>query len=573
MVCSTCGFDNQLGMRFCGMCGTPLPHRPITAPGANSTLNFTRVPFDASLGTRDQYPESTSSKASGVLVETSEETGAAAEPASDLEASSTAPDISAPPGDEPPPHELVPDVPLDQYVQTFHYDPPSEPGEVTMRGDAHLTAPEPPPAKSPAISDNGSNAVTPGDNIIASTSAREIQPPLTAAGSEAAAHDLDSRLGLEPETPTEARIARPRFLDLNEVPKEPQVVNSGTSTIAGPSFLGLNDPPQTWSQVVGVNYEPRSSHWRAWLAVVIVLIFGGLGWLEWRSQNYQIDNGPVEVIRAKVRSWRHGAEAQNQPPAEAPNANNNGKPEIQVQEQPKAQTQSQTASGAVADGTANSAQSANTQPNQQPATTTPVPAGDRAAPGVAASTTPTSQSATTAQTPVPADQSQKPAATSGDDSQTAQKASTEKPKTKRSPDQEITVKQIVPGADEMAKAKNASDSAASAAWLWKATARGNPEAPVELADMYIKGDGVPRSCEQALVLLKTAADKANAHARNRLASMYATGNCVPRSRVEAYRWVSAALTANPTSEWAQQNRALLWQQMSPDERVQAARYR
>ncbi len=125
----------------------------------------------------------------------------------------------------------------------------------------------------------------------------------------------------------------------------------------------------------------------------------------------------------------------------------------------------------------------------------------------------------------------------------------------------------------MSKVKNASDAAAQAAWLWKATAKGNPDAPVELADMYIKGSGVPRSCEQAMVLLKTAAEKENARARNRLAAMYSTGNCVQRNRVEAYRWLSSALAANPSSQWAQQNRDLMWQQMTPDERVAAAKYR
>ena len=98
------------------------------------------------------------------------------------------------------------------------------------------------------------------------------------------------------------------------------------------------------------------------------------------------------------------------------------------------------------------------------------------------------------------------------------------------------MRQIIPGADELAKANNASDSAAEAAWLWKATAKGNPTAPVRLADMYIKGEGVPRSCEQAIVLLKTAAQKENAVARNQLASMYDSGTCVQRNRVEAYRW-------------------------------------
>ena len=32
----------------------------------------------------------------------------------------------------------MPDVPLDEYVQSFHYEPPSEPTEITMRGDASV---------------------------------------------------------------------------------------------------------------------------------------------------------------------------------------------------------------------------------------------------------------------------------------------------------------------------------------------------------------------------------------------------------------------------------------------------
>jgi TPR repeat protein len=76
-----------------------------------------------------------------------------------------------------------------------------------------------------------------------------------------------------------------------------------------------------------------------------------------------------------------------------------------------------------------------------------------------------------------------------------------------------------------------------------------------------------------MVLLKTAAAKENAGARNRLGSMYATGNCVQRNRVEAYRWMSSALVANPNSQWAQQNRDQIWQQMTPEEQAAAQKYR
>src|ERR1039457_3104455 len=42
VVCSTCGNENPVGNRFCGMCGTPLPHPPLTTPGAQSTASLTR---------------------------------------------------------------------------------------------------------------------------------------------------------------------------------------------------------------------------------------------------------------------------------------------------------------------------------------------------------------------------------------------------------------------------------------------------------------------------------------------------------------------------------------------------
>jgi TPR repeat protein len=130
-----------------------------------------------------------------------------------------------------------------------------------------------------------------------------------------------------------------------------------------------------------------------------------------------------------------------------------------------------------------------------------------------------------------------------------------------------------PGQQELAKAMDASDPAAAAAWLWKATSRGNPVAPVRLADMYIRGQGVPRSCEQALVLLRSAATKENAPARNRLAALYANGTCVARDRVKAYQLMSSALAADPTSDWAQQNRQTLWNEMTAQERAEAQKYR
>jgi hypothetical protein len=86
----------------------------------------------------------------------------------------------------------------------------------------------------------------------------------------------------------------------------------------------------------------------------------------------------------------------------------------------------------------------------------------------------------------------------------------------------------VPGADEMSRAERASDAEARAAWLWKAVGKGNPQAPVELAKMYEQGSGVVRSCDQAEVLLRSAAAKGNAQAKLSLKQIRLRGGCSGR---------------------------------------------
>ncbi len=53
----------------------------------------------------------------------------------------------------------------------------------------------------------------------------------------------------------------------------------------------------------------------------------------------------------------------------------------------------------------------------------------------------------------------------------------------------------------------ARNPAAAAQWLWKAVAKQNPTALVLLSNLYLEGDGVARSCDQARILLVAAAKK------------------------------------------------------------------
>jgi TPR repeat protein len=57
--------------------------------------------------------------------------------------------------------------------------------------------------------------------------------------------------------------------------------------------------------------------------------------------------------------------------------------------------------------------------------------------------------------------------------------------------------------------------------LWKAVKRGNVSAEVALANLYLQGESVPQSCEQAHMLLQMASTKGSKAADTLLKSSYA----------------------------------------------------
>ncbi|HEV2489594.1 MAG TPA: PilZ domain-containing protein [Candidatus Acidoferrales bacterium] len=67
------------------------------------------------------------------------------------------------------------------------------------------------------------------------------------------------------------------------------------------------------------------------------------------------------------------------------------------------------------------------------------------------------------------------------------------------------------------------DPVQAARWFWAALGDGYTPATIPLADMYLRGEGVSRSCLQARVLLTAAARKKNVDAIRRLAQL--PGNC------------------------------------------------
>ncbi len=86
------------------------------------------------------------------------------------------------------------------------------------------------------------------------------------------------------------------------------------------------------------------------------------------------------------------------------------------------------------------------------------------------------------------------------------------------------------GAAELAQAEHylsptsgTRDTSEAAKWLWKSVSKENSRAVLLLSELYAKGDGVPKSCDQARLLLSVAAKKGNTDAATRLQAFDSSG--------------------------------------------------
>jgi hypothetical protein len=434
---------------------------------------------------------------------------------------------------------------LQEFVASFRYNAPEEAvDELTMRSEVPVLDAEAPVTTShPSFDD-------------------DVPPP-----PEAGPHPT----GEEYYPPMGTPADRSRFLDIRD--SRPADPTHRPTKSPGTSFLGLDESPASHVPPDELDRPPRRG-WMLWTSLLALLaVFGALGFFEGRAQINHALQGPIETVREQyVRLRQRVADmtasapvpAPDKPAAESPAAAEPQAKPPAVDQPITAASKAEPESAASTSPPPSPAVQPTTTPDQQPKTAAPVPQSAPATDIKVIATPSTSPAAVVPQKPAIDTQPK-----SAPDATAAKREPVIPPppavaKPKSKPD---------PGQQELTNAMQASDPAAAAAWLWKATSRGNPIAPVRLADMYIKGKGVPHSCEQALVLLRSEAAKENAPARNRLAALYANGTCVARDRVKAYQLMSSALAVDPTSEWAEQNRKELLQQMTPEERAQAEKYR
>ena len=67
------------------------------------------------------------------------------------------------------------------------------------------------------------------------------------------------------------------------------------------------------------------------------------------------------------------------------------------------------------------------------------------------------------------------------------------------------------------------DPSEAAKFLWKAVSKQNTAAALLLSDLYLRGDGVPKSCDQARLLLVAAAKRGSPQAAQQLHNLESQG--------------------------------------------------
>lgn len=226
------------------------------------------------------------------------------------------------------------------------------------------------------------------------------------------------------------------------------------------SFRSAREEDENW------DYEPpRSNSNRFYIAVVLVIIIGGLGYMAWRSSQNNASS--------------HGAS----PPPPAPVTDT----------APSSPTPSPAATSS--------------EPNVQPR--------NGAHPAVPASSAANGEASRNAEA-VKAQTARKNSPTPNEPTQSTNSSPASK---------------AAGGAEELATAQGylsgiggqARDSSEAAQWLWKSVAKHNGQAILMLADLYLRGDGVSKNCEQGRVLLDSAAQKGVAGAGERLRNLQAFG--------------------------------------------------
>lgn len=288
-------------------------------------------------------------------------------------------------------------------------------------------------------------------------------------------------------------------------PPPPPRKDLAPAHLGGPSFLGLSDPEPAGERTPDYllddeDYRPRRSYGRFMLLLLILGVFGLLGYIQWQKSGGQIPPAIEQALGTD--SEQNAASSQDEEAA------------AQDQEVPAADAPSTPADSATAP--------AGGPPPVNPEAATAAAQGEPA------------KEQTKNSTGVPSQTAEEDDGARADEDDEAQEPA---PKETASAAPPAVVEKPNAGSNESAEGEIDSaagdrelelgraylsgrygerDAGEAAKWLWKAVSKGNHDASLALADLYLAGEGVEKNCEQARVLLTAAARKGNSDAASKL---------------------------------------------------------
>jgi len=337
------------------------------------------------------------------------------------------------------------------------------------------------------------------------------------------------------------------------------------SGIGGPSFLGLNyesgsnrgfvyDKPREDGFVYDNDGEtpeylleevPRRVSWRAWALCLLLIIGGGLGYIQWRASHHEgpdlasilARNGPTVNPSGPVMPDKSAKPADKTNPAAA-NANSDAAAKDNSQSASKNASASPDSDSdedsSVIDSNASAAKASDA--NTEDANTADSKRGNM--------------------NPAKADSAD------SEDNESA-KAAASNPASKNTDEDESSAKPESDGPAKTAKAARKTDVADEEPPKPKTLGERDPL--LIQADKYIQGRGVRKNCSTGINLLRQAVTEGNPAASVKLGALYWSGTCVTQSKVTAYQWFSRAHSMEPTNRWVERSRNSLWGSMSPEE--------
>jgi hypothetical protein len=330
-----------------------------------------------------------------------------------------------------------------------------------------------------------------------------------------------------------------------EAPRAAARIEDETPSIAGPSFLGLNDPtPERKRASFETNPASRSSNLdylldddveepngggagKVFLILLALVLAVGFGYLRFKNHGFPWvtkENKPTPTAEAPSTGDTNAntSPATTSAPAASPSIRSEPQPapSPSASSAPPSQPASQQPPSAPDSGETQPNSNTNPAPAAKPSEAAP-PAGDAAA-------------------SKPAE-----AAPNSDDAASANKS------------------------ENKDEAKDSTDSPANPdaeAPAAKPHAATRPVDRLTEAHNYIYGQGVAQDCDRGLRLLKPMASQKNPKAMGEMGALYSAGLCTPRDLPTAYYWFALASRKDPSNDSINAELQKLWGEMTQPER-------